>query len=289
MNMKNNIIAVFVSAALIAGAGILPAFAQTGLNVGLNTSATATVNTGGNGAHVGVGLSANASATISARIEARIQDAKTRADEEITRRINSLNALLARVNGMVKLSADEKTSLSTQIQSQVGDMNTLQSQVAADASANSTTSLKTDIQSITKAYRIYLLIIPQGAIEAAADRAENIASLMSQFATKLQDRVTAAQSAGANVSSSVTVLADMNAKIADANAQAQAAVTEVASLQPDNGVQSVMQANVAAMQDAHKKIQAAQQDLVAARKDAGDIVKVLVSLKVSANASSTFE
>ena len=47
-------------------------------------------------------------------------------------------------------------------------MNTLQSQIDADAAADATSSLKTDIQSITKSYRIFALVIPQGTIEAAA-------------------------------------------------------------------------------------------------------------------------
>lgn len=206
-----------------------------------------------------------------------ITRAKDRADQEITRRINALNALNTRVNDMQKLTADEKAGLSATIQAQITAMQNLEAKIAADAGANSTSSLKADIQSIAKTYRIFALIIPQGAIEAAADRAMTVASTMQAFAGKLATKIT---------SSTQATLNDMNAKIADATAQAQAAIAEVASLKPDNGVKTVMQSNLAAMKDARSKIQAAQQDLVAARKDAGAIVKALTG-NANKNASTT--
>src|SRR5262249_2095811 len=151
-------------------------------------------------------------------------------------------------------------------------LNDLKAKIATDASANSTTSLKLDIQSITQSYRIFMLVMPQISIEAAADRGQNLAGLLSALAGKLQTRLTAAQSAGVHASSSLPLLADMNTKIADAQVKEQAAVNEVASLQPDNGNQTVMQSNLAALKDARSKIQAAQQDFVSARQDAAHII-----------------
>lgn len=124
-----------------------------------------------------------------------------------------------------------------------------------------------------------MLIIPQGAIEAAADRVLDVAGMMTTLSTQLQTRITAAQAAGTNMDASVSALADMNAKIADANTQANAAVTEIANLQPDNGNATIQASNTAALKDARSKVQAGQQDLVAARKDAGAIVKALAALK----------
>src|ERR1700722_13150093 len=144
--LKNKIAVVAGIAILISGIA-LTASAETEIGVGVNASTSVKVNT-----------------NVLARIQSSITTAVNRADTEITRRINALNALNTRVNAMVKLSASEKSSLSTTIQTQIGLMNTLQTQVAADAAADSTSSLKTDIQSITKSYRIFMLIIPQGAI-----------------------------------------------------------------------------------------------------------------------------
>jgi hypothetical protein len=267
-------LAIAGMATLIVGISFAPiASAQSlGASVGLKVSANATT-----------GLSANATA----KLTALVTKAQARADQEITRRIDALNALNTRINAMVKLSASDKSSLSATIQSQLTAMTNLQAQVASDTQADATSSLKIDIQSITKSYRIFALIIPQGAIEAAADRVLDIASSMTALAPQLQARITTAQSAGANMNTSVTALADMNAKVADANTQANAAVSEIASLQPDNGDTTIMASNTAALKDARTKIQAGQQDLVAARKDAGTIVKALLALKGAAAGSAT--
>ena len=265
---------------LLVGTLVSPAFAQISATGGVGVTVGASTTGGGAGVKVG----ANASATVHANI---ITKAVDRASQEITRRIDALNKLSTRVNGMAKLSSSDKANLTSEIQSQIAAMNTLQAQISADTSANATSSLKSDIQSITKSYRIFMLIIPQGALEAAADRVLDVAQSLSTLAGQLQTRITAAQNAGTDMSASVTALADMNAKIADANTQANAATSAVAGLKPDNGDQTVAQANLAAMKSARSKVQAAQQDLVAARKDAGTIVKALMSLKGSAGGSAS--
>ncbi len=272
--MKN--LKIIVAGIALFSSAVLPAFAETTLGVGATTSAS--IGAGG--------IQVRGEAGAQARTDI-INRAKDRADQEITRRIEALNKLNARVRDMERLSDTDKSGLSATIQSQITLMQSLQTKISNDADAESTSSLKADIQSITKAYRIYMLIIPQGAIQAAADRILNVTDAMTTLSGKLQTRISDAQTAGNDTSAAASALADMNAKIADAKVQVNAAVSETASLQPDNGDQTVMQANVKAMQDARTKIHAAQQDLVTARQDAGTIVKALRSWNVSAHATST--
>lgn len=263
-------------AVAIIATGAIPAFAlTTSLGAGVGVSA----NVAGSGASVGVGVEAS--------LAARITNIVNRADQEITRRINALNALSARVNAMVRLSTTDKTSLSSSIASQITAMNALQTQIAADAAANSTTSLKTDVQSITGSYRIFALVLPQGMIEAASDRVLTIVGIMNDLGTKLSARISTAQSAGNNVTAAASALADFNAKVSDANIQATAAASEVASLTPDNGNATIMASNTATLKDAHSKILAAQQDFITARADAMTIIKALATFKVSAAVSAT--
>jgi hypothetical protein len=166
-------------------------------------------------------------------------------------------------------------------------MNILQAQIASDDAANSTSSLKTDVKSITASYRIFALILPQGTIEAAADRVLAIVGTMTDLGTKFSARISAAQSAGNDVTAANVTLTDFNAKVSDATIQANAAASEVASLTPDNGNATVMASNTAALKDARSKIQAAQQDFVAARADATTIIKNLAKFKVSTSANVT--
>ncbi|MDE2188751.1 MAG: hypothetical protein KGJ35_03435, partial [Patescibacteria group bacterium] len=206
-------------------------------------------------------------------------NAKNRGDTEIANRIDSLNKLLSRINAMVKVSESTKSNLSTSINTLVSNLTTLKATIDADTS---TTSLKTDMQSIVNAYRIYMLVIPQANIAAASDRVLTIAGELNTIAAKIQAANTA------NNSVAVSALADLSAKTADATTQANAAVSETASLQPDNGNKTVAAANTAALKDARTKIQTAVKDLETARKDAGTAVKAIRgSVKASATVSAS--
>jgi hypothetical protein len=221
------------------------------------------------------------------RIEAqqrKVTDIQSRSDTEITNRIDSLNKLLSRINSLVKVSASDKASLVSSIQTEIANLTSLKASIDTDTS---TTSLKTDFQSITKSYRIYLLVLPQASITAAADRVLDLASAFNTLTTKLQGYITTAQSNGTNVSSAVSALADITAKITDAGTQANAAISEVASLQPDQGATTTLQSNTAALKDARSKIKTATADLTAARKDVNTIVGVIKnSMKFSTGASA---
>jgi hypothetical protein len=206
--------------------------------------------------------------------ELKVRESRTigRANQEIDRRIQKLNALNARFQEVKKLSDSDKSSLGNTIQNQIQSLNQLKLKIDGDTS---TTSLREDVQSIVKSYRIYALIVPQSALMAAADRALTIVDMMNSLAQKLQERITAEISAGKDASVFQSLISDFNAKIADAKTQAQEAINKVSGLQPDNGDKTVMASNTQAMKDARGMIQKAQQDFVAARKDAGQIVKDL--------------
>ncbi|HEY5220598.1 MAG TPA: hypothetical protein VIJ29_00395 [Candidatus Paceibacterota bacterium] len=279
MNKKysKTIASVGTAVAIIATAAF-PALTQAA-GFGLGASANASTSISALGIKVG--------AAVGATLALRVKDISTRANAEITRRIDALNALSARVNAMARLSATDKSNLSASISSQIAAMNTLQTQIAADAAANNTSSLKTDVQSITSSYRIFVLVLPQGAIEAASDRALTIVSTMNDLSTKFSARISAAATAGNDVTAANASLADFNAKVADANVQASAAASEVASLTPDNGNATIEASNTATLKDAHSKILAAQQDFVTARADAMAIIKDLAGFKVSASANAS--
>ena len=209
---------------------------------------------------------------------------KTGADAKIDARISVLNTLEARINQMQRVSDSEKASLDTTLEASLSDMASLKAKIDADTDGP---TLKADIQTITKSYRIYLLVLPQGRIVATGDRVMTISGLLDTLSGKLQTRITAAGQAGQNITSLSASLSDMNAKDSDATVQAQAAITEVAGLVPDNGDNSIYQSNQTALKDARAKLKVAITDLKTARQDAGIIVKGLESMKLSVSGSAT--
>lgn len=262
-------------AAIGAFALALPASAQTlGVSASVNASVTARPLAGrlaSTTRAIGARMAMSASTTA-----ARIAQAQQRADTEIQNRITTLSDLASRIEAMVKLSDSEKASLSASLQSEITNLTSLGTHIDVDTS---TTTLRSDMQSITQAYRIYALVVPQGSIIAAADRINTLVTSFTTIGTKIQARDSSAD------------LTDFNAKISDASAQASAATAEVANLQPDNGDQTILASNTAALKDARSKIKTATQDLQAARQDAETIIKSIESsapsASVNASASTT--
>lgn len=270
-SMKTTTIAT--TAALLALGLALPVCAQT-----TETSLNARID-----ARVG---STTVRAGAQASVEARIATAKQHADQEIERRITMLTALDTRVQQMGRVSSSAKSGTSATVQAQIDSLTALKATIDADSDID---TLKTDIKSIAASYRIFLLIIPQGRIEVAADKIQTTAASFSTFAGKLEARISALQTSGTDVTTLSASLADMQAKTADAQAKASAAVSASASLKPDDGDQSVQAANAAALKEARADIAAAMQDLRDARKDAGSIVAGIKSAdgaSVGASASS---
>ncbi len=265
--MKTKIvIAIAGTLALTSVVLVIPTFAQT-----TNRNYTATASStrarrmpGTSGMMNRFGQGATSTAT-------RITNMQNSGNKEIDSRVQNLNKLLTRVQDFKKVSDTDKSGIVSSIQSEIATMTNLKNKIDAD---NSTTTLRGDVQSITKEYRIYALVIPRVNIIAAADRIGTIADMLTSIASKLETRLATTTSIS-NLSSLQASLTDMKSKIADAKTQAAAAASEVSSLQPDNGDQNILKTNTATLKDARTKIQTANADLVTARKDSQTIIKSL--------------
>jgi len=272
---RTHYIKILVS--LFIGAPLLvPVFAIAQLNsadINANVNANAEVRT-----------NAGAGATLSATTTARMEKARTRAAQEIERRIESLTKINVRIGGVTKISDQFKANLNTNIQNQITALTALKVKIDGDTDLN---TLKTDVQSITKSYRIFALIMPQTHIAAMADRTATAINIMIGIGNKLQARLTEMQNAGADVSALIATLSDMGAKISDAQAKAQAAVDVTATLVPDDGDKDKMAANKAALTEGRDNLKEAHQDLVDARKYITTILKGIREL--SASSSATIE
>lgn len=204
-----------------------------------------------------------------------------KADQEIDRRIQALSDLATRVQAMKKISSSDQASLAAKIQDEQTKLSNLKAKIDADTDL---ATLKADVKSITESYRIFMLIMPQIRILAAVDRINAISASMTDIGTKLQARISALQAAGKDVTALQAALSDYNAKIADANTQAQAASSRVLELVPDNGDKTVQAANTAALKQSRADITVANKDFAAARADAK---KILDGVKGTSDTATT--
>ena len=202
--------------------------------------------------------------------EVRIDMRRQQGDQLVNQRITSLNTLLNNIQKMVHLSDSDRNSVEASINADISKLNYLKIKIDADTS---TTSLKDDLSSITKAYRVYVLAEPQVRITTASDRILSIINSLSTISAKVNARLASSTQASSTDPAIQGALADFNAQITDAAAQAHAAITEVAGLQPDNGDATIAASNKAALQDARAKILAAEKDLKTAQSDIRTIVQ----------------
>lgn len=210
-------------------------------------------------------------------------DIISKADAAITERITALNSLNTRVQGFKNQSQAEKDSITNVANTNITGLTALKAKIDGETDVP---TLRTDYSSIFGSFRIYALIIPRGWIMAAADRVTTVNGLMTTLSSSLQSRITAAQSAGKDVSAMQSALSDLNAKNADALTQAQNAQSGVSPLNPDQGDKTVLASNTAAIKAAQADIKTAQQDFTAARADANTIVTALKALKTPAAANT---
>ena len=191
--------------------------------------------------------------------EVTMDKLQERAEKEINRRLESLNKLITRINEFKKLSASQKSSLTSQVQTEIDSLEALLVKIQADTDLE---TLRADVKSIRDSYRIYALFIPKIQIMGAADRMLNIADEMSTHAATLETKINEAEAAGNDVAELESLLVDMNIKIADAKTKAQNALDTVTPLTPagfpDNKteLQSARQMVV----DAHHSLNDARQD-----------------------------
>lgn len=211
-----------------------------------------------------------ATSTPSAKISSSLAAIIARADKEITQRVTDLNNMITRIAAMKKVSANEQNTLTTSLQNEITQLNTLKTKIDSDTSAP---TARTDYQSITKSYRIYLLVLPQTRIVAASDRVLTIVDTMSAVGGKVQSRISA--TTGTNVAQMNQLFSDFTSKMTDATTQANTANVAVAGLQPDQGNKTVLQANTTALKGAQANIKTATADLTSARTDLGTIVSDL--------------
>lgn len=218
----------------------------------------------------GLGVKANVNLkvndkSISVGTDTEIQ---TKASAAIDRRIQDLQSLQTRINAMKRISETTKTSIAANITTEISRLTVLRSKINSETGD----ALKADAKTIGGSYRIYMMVIPQTRILAAADRAQAVADMMSELAVKLEARIVAAEATGAVMTNERAALADMKLKITDAKIQAKAASDLVSGLVPDEKDKTKMATNEKAIVAARSKLKIAHEDLKAAHVNAKSII-----------------
>ena len=209
--------------------------------------------------------------TTQQNVQARLTEMKTKGDQEIARRLATLNTLVSKINDATKLTSSDKTALTTQVNSTISGLTDLKTKLDSDTTID---AARTDVQAIYSQYRVYALVAPKTGLIKVSDDQQAVETKLTALAQKLQTRITAAQQANKDVSSLQAELNDLNSKVAAAQAISTKVESSTIGLEPtdynsDHGVLSGY----------NDQLKTARSDDQAAITDAKNIIAGLKALK----------
>lgn len=189
----------------------------------------------------------------------RLANIKAKGADEITRRLNALNTAAGKINGLTKLTADDKAYLSSEVSTEISGLISLQTKLAADTSL---AQARSDAQSIISGYRVYVLVLPKVWLIKVADYQQVTEGNLTTFATKLQSRIDSAKSAGKDITQLQTQLNDMKTQTTNAQAISSSIEQKVLGLQPGdyNSDHTILSGDMDQLKTAHSDNQAAYND-----------------------------
>lgn len=212
---------------------------------------------------------ANASSR-SAGDQAKLQLVINRGNNEIGRRLSTLQKLSGKINSAAKFSSADKATLSNQVSDEIDGLTALKTKLDADTVV---ANARTDAQAVITEYRVYALVVPKVGLVKAADDQQTAESRLSALAPKLESRINQAKSAGKNVTSLESGLADLKAQLATAQPLSSDVETSVVNLQPSD-----FNSDHTILSGYRDKLKTAQTSIRAAVSDANSIVNALKNL-----------
>lgn len=190
-----------------------------------------------------------------------------RGSNEISRRLTTLNGLVAKINATSYLTSAQKSALIAELNAQISSLQSLQTELSSE---DSVTAAKDDAQKVITDYRVYALTVPKIQIVLTADRQQVTESKLSTIAAKLQTEIDTAQGNGKDVTGLQAKLDDMNAKLKDAQAISSDVETKVLALQASD-----YNSDHKVLKSYRDQLKTARADIGAALSDAKAIVKSL--------------
>ena len=199
------------------------------------------------------------SASTDGTVATRLSTIKSKGDTEIARRLATLGTLSASIDGATKLSPGSKSTLANEVSTETSALIALRIKLSEETTVAGAAA---DVQSMISEYRVYALIVPKVQLVKAADDQQVVEQKLSDLATKLDTRLTAAQKAGKNVADLQAKLTDLEQNVTNAQSISTEVESKVLPLQPSDydGDHTVLSGYRDKLKTAHTDNQAAYAD-----------------------------
>lgn len=132
----------------------------------------------------------------------------------IDQRITSLTKLLGRVNEDTKLTTDDKTLLSSDIQTVISALQTLKAKIQADTD---TTTARADTKTIVTSYHIYVIFEPKERLLITIGNLTALANNVQKVTTNVQNYINTQNGKGFDTATWQAAVTDIQNKLADIN------------------------------------------------------------------------
>lgn len=136
------------------------------------------------------------------------------ADTLITNRLSSLNALTTRIQNDTRLSANEKSSITSDIQTDISELTVLKAKIDADTDV---TIVRSDEKKIITNYYIYAMFEPKMRLLIVLNDLQTVAANLQALVPQIQNLINTFQSQGKSVSQIQTLLADVSSQLQTIN------------------------------------------------------------------------
>lgn len=208
--------------------------------------------------------------TASTTDQQHLQTIISKGDQEITRRLATLNTLDSKINAATKLNATDKSYLTAEVNGEITGLTTLKTKLDADTTL---AAARADAQSIFNEYRVYALVAPKVSLVKVADDQQVVEGKLTALIQKLQTRINTAKSNGKDVTTLQNQLNDLTTQVNNAQSISSSIEQKVLTLQPSD-----YDSNHAILSGDSTQLKAAHSDNEAAYNDAKNIISELKNL-----------
>ncbi len=145
-----------------------------------------------------------------------LDSAKKRADQAIAKRIAQLNKILQRIQNDQRLSSDEKTALSRDVQADINGLTILRTKIDADTDI---ATLKADEKQIVTNFKVFAITDPKTRLLITIGNLQTMTAKIAGFTPKIQDLINTLKSEGKDVTQLQSLLDDVNNRLTSINNQ----------------------------------------------------------------------
>jgi hypothetical protein len=184
------------------------------------------VNTIGNGQGLvnQVNRETNQASKAANKQENNLQNIIARSNTLITNRITSLNSLSSRVQNDSRLSASEKSSLTSDIQTTISGLTALKTKIDADTD---TTTARSDEKTIITSYYVYAAFEPKMRYLIVLNNLQTTTANLQALVPQLQNLIDTFKSNGDDVTQLQALLSDVSSQLQTINTTITADITKV--------------------------------------------------------------